>query len=248
MSRIPNSGPNEDSRRDNESSSDDGDDSQNPFLFEYSFKEVVGAHKPGLIRIYCHIRAHILRARLLREVGQYVPTKGDVAELGCGFGLFTTCFAISRPQANFHGCDLSEGRIREAKRVAQQLNVENLEFVHENALTYIEKIRDLQCVYMLDLLHHLPPEAVEEFLSVVWANIRPGGVLVIKDVSDKPWLKCAFTWILDVLMTKGEFPHYIPPPRLIAMLEKFGKPVRVHHLDDYLPYPHMLYILYKPEA
>lgn len=222
-------------------------EAREPALLHYPLAEVVRAYKSGPVRIYSRIRAHILRGRLLQEVAQFIPQKGEVCELGCGFGIFTNAIAKCHPNVQFHGCDLAEGRIREASRVAHRLSNTNVEFVHESALTYIEKISDLQCVYMIDLVHHLPPESVEEFLSTVWKNIRPGGVLLVKDVSNKPWYKCAFTWILDVLMTKGEIPTYIPPARMIAILERHGPPVRLHYLDDYLPFPHVLYVLHKPE-
>lgn len=217
-----------------------------PFLTEYPFHEVINSYQAGAIRLYCHIRAHILRTRILRELGQYVPMKGKVSELGCGFGLFANCFALSRPDCTFTCCDLSEGRIAEANRVVERLGMENIEFHHADAVEFSAKLPPQDCVYMLDLVHHLPPDKVEEFIRNSWNLVRPGGCMLIKDVSDRPWPKMAFTWILDVLMTKGEFPNYLSPEDFLRLLVPLGGRIVVHYLDDYLPYPHLLYVVNKP--
>lgn len=216
-----------------------------PFLINYPFREVVGAYTAGPIRLYCHIRAHILRNRILREVGQYVPFAGSVAELGCGFGLFANCFAMTRPQTTFTCCDLSAGRIEEANRVANRLALPNITFQAEDAITFLEKLPPQDCIYMLDLVHHLPPEAVDQFLSDVWDHVNSGGLLLVKDVADKPFPKMAFTWLLDVAMTKGEVPNYLAPERFIQLLARGAASISVHYLDDYLPYPHVLYVARK---
>jgi len=70
-----------------------------PFLIDYPLGRVVAAYPQGIIRLYCHIRAHILRSRILAEVGQFLTDEGRVLELGCGFGLFGNCFGMTRPNA-----------------------------------------------------------------------------------------------------------------------------------------------------
>lgn len=220
--------------------------SVHPFLVVHPFRRVVDAYRAGPIRIYCRIRAQILRDRLLREIGQYLPQQGDITELGCGFGLFCLCFAAVRPEARFTGCDLNQGRIAEAKNVAERLSLTNVQFHAGDAVAFAKSLPQQDCVYMLDLVHHLPPAEVNSFVQAAWDSLRPGGTLIIKDVSDRPWLKMAFTWILDVIMTKGEFPDYHGPERFLKLLTGMGGTVHAHYLDDVLPYPHVLYVANKP--
>lgn len=220
--------------------------SVHPFLVVHPFRRVVDAYRAGPIRIYCRIRAQILRDRMLREIGQYLPHQGDIAELGCGFGLFCLCFASVRPEARFIGCDLNSGRIGEAKAVAERLAITNVQFHAGDAVAFSKSLPPQDCVYMLDLVHHLPPAEVDGFIQAAWDALRPAGTLIIKDVSDRPWLKMAFTWILDVIMTKGEFPDYHGPERFLRLLTGMGGRVHAHYLDDMLPYPHVLYVAHKP--
>lgn len=217
-----------------------------PFLIDYPFGEIIAAYPPGIIRLYCHIRAHILRSRILAEVGQYVPAEGKVLELGCGFGLFGNAFALTHPNARFTCIDLNERRIGHARKAAEQLGIHNVEFHFGDATEAIASQPPQRCIYMLDLIHHLPSDSVETFIRACWDRVEPGGKLIVKDVADRPWFKCAFTWLLDVMMTKGKLPHYLSVQKFLAHFGALGAQVSVHCLDDYLPFPHVLYICRKP--
>jgi len=216
-----------------------------PFLINYPFREIVRAYPSGIIRLYCTFRAHILRERILKEIGQYVPTQGAVVELGCGFGLFANCLARSRPDAAFTACDLSPRRIAHARDVAEKLSIDNVSFHHADAVQFVRDLPPQQAIYMFDLVHHLPPAEVDDYIRMCWDKLAPGGILIIKDVNDRPWLKMAFTWILDVLVTRGERPHYRSDEFFVALLSSLSDDVTAHNLDDYLPYPHMLYTARK---
>lgn len=218
------------------------------YFLVYPFKEIRSAYPSLIIRIYCLIRAHILRQRLLAEVGQYVPMRGAIAEFGCGFGLFSLCFAKTRPDIDLYACDLSEGRVRIAQEVAQRLGVTNCRFKSGDAADLVLELGPLSCAYMFDLIHHMPRSVVPRFLHQVWSKIEPGGVLLVKDVDNKPFHKMAFTYLLDVLMTKGERPDYWSSFELATLLHDLGGEVHVHALDDYLPFPHQLYVVRKPPA
>ncbi len=217
-----------------------------PFLIDYPLGDIVAAYPSGVIRLYCHIRAHILRNRILAEVGQYLPSEGGVLEMGCGFGLFGNAFALTRPDATFTCVDLNERRIQHAQNAAKKLGIENVTFHAGNATESIESQPQQRCIYMLDLIHHLPPESVTSFIRTCWDHVEPGGKLIVKDVADRPWFKCAFTWILDVLMTKGEIPNYLSVQQFLDHFDALGANVSVHCLDDYLPFPHVLYVCRKP--
>lgn len=221
---------------------------QNPdirYFIQYPFKQVSEAYPSAVIRLYCRIRSHILRQKLLAEVGQSVPIAGNIVEFGCGFGLFSLCFAITRPKATVFACDLNAGRIETAEDVATKLDVRNCHFSAMDAVSFVERLPSFRCAYMFDLLHHMPRSAVHPFLTDVWNRLESGGVLIVKDVDSKPYLKMAFTYVLDLLMTKGERPEYFSSQELAELLASLGGEVHVHGLDDYLPFPHRLFTVVK---
>ena len=97
-------------------------------------------------------------------------------------------------------------------------------------------------VYLLDLIHHLPSAEVEPFLARLRDQLSERGVLVVKDVEDRPRWKMWFTLLLDRLMVGAEPIRYWPAEELVALLERLGFEVVRHRMRDLLPYPHILYI------
>ncbi len=129
-----------------------------------------------------------------------------------------------------------------AQRCCSALGVDNANFEACNALEW-RGDRVFDAIYMLDLVHHLPQEKVPEFLKDVRDLLRPGGRLLLKDVSDRPHYKRLFTLALDRLMIGFNEPvRYWPPSELVDLLEGLGFDVKQHAMNDYLPYPHVLYI------
>jgi len=194
-----------------------------------------------VVRLYSRIRFSILRQRFLEEIGQYLPEQGEILDLGAGFGLFSLYFAITGPGRSLTGVELNEKRVQWARDCAARLGIENVRYEVDDVREW-ECDRAFDAVYMLDLIHHLPSGEVSGFLEKVKSLLRPGGILVLKDVSDRPHYKRLFTWALDRLMVGWEPIRYWPPAELAALLEGLGFDVKRHAMNDYLPYPHMLYL------
>lgn len=197
-----------------------------------------------LVRAYCVARFRIIHQRFLDELLQFLPKEGTVLELGCGFGLFGLYFAQYHPGLTLHGLDLNRQRIEMAQRAAVALNVSNVTFYPGDATT-LQLTETYDAIYMLDIMHHIPPDQMPRLLEQLQARLRPGGVLLIKDVDTFPRRKRYFTWLLDVLMTRGELPHYWPSHQMIALLRAAGFQVFSHDMVDILPYPHRLYFCLK---
>ena len=202
---------------------------------------VVAAYDDPVTRAYSRARFLILRQRFLDEIGQYLPADGDVLDIGCGFGLFSLYYAQVYPRARFHGIDLDARRIARASRAAARLGLENVAYAVGDARGY-RAARELRAVYMLDIIHHIPPETVEPLLRELWRSLMPEGRLVVKDVDTRPIYKRWFTHALDRLVSPGGVIHYWPADRLQGLLERVGFRVYRHIMVDVLPYPHVLYV------
>ena len=98
---------------------------------------------------------------------------------------------------------------------------------------------------MLDLVHHLPKDDVRIFLNQVRDGLTPDGILLVKEVEDRPRWKMWFTLLLDRLMVGGEPIYYWPEFELTQLLSELGFEVRHHRMRGFLPYPHILYICKK---
>jgi 2-polyprenyl-3-methyl-5-hydroxy-6-metoxy-1,4-benzoquinol methylase len=202
---------------------------------------VVDAYDDRVIRTYSRARFLILRQRFLDEIGQYLPVSGDVLDLGCGFGLFSLYYAQVRPGLRLHGIDLDARRVGIARDAARRLGLANVEYVVGDA-RHFRAGRGYAGAYMLDILHHVEPEAVRPLLRELRTAIAPGGCLVVKDVDTRPAYKRWFTHALDLLVSPGSPPHYWAAEALQGALEEAGFQVFRHAMVDILPYPHVLYV------
>ena len=202
---------------------------------------IVGAYDDVIVRAYSKVRFQILRQRFLFEIGQYLPTSGPVLDIGCGFGLFALYFAMRWPAIQILGFDRNARRVAMARRAAERLGVENARF-HVGDAAALQFDMPVAGAYMLDLIHHLPEDAVRPLLHRIASQLSPGGRLIIKDIEPSPAYKLAFTWALDKLMVMRTPVRYWAPAEVQPLLESLGFTVHRHSMIDYLPYPHIIYI------
>lgn len=191
------------------------------------------------------VRFHILRQRFLTEIGQYLPERGRVIDIGCGFGLFALFFSATGSGRHIHGLDISERRVLIARRAAAKLGITNATFALGDARALPAGFH-FDAAYMLDIIHHVPRASVPELVRWARAHLSAGGVLLIKDVADRPAYKRWFTLALDKAMDYRAPVDYWSPTDVTALVRSHGFVVHVHSMVDYLPYPHILYICSLP--
>ena len=90
--------------------------------------DIVRAYDDWIVRAYCWGRFWNLRQRFLDEVGQYLPRRGRVLDLGCGFGLFSLYYASLHPAIEVEGIDLNARRIAMARDAAARLGLRNVRY------------------------------------------------------------------------------------------------------------------------
>ena len=202
---------------------------------------IVAAYDHPLVRWYSRIRFVILRQRFLDEIGQYLPERGRVVDVGCGFGLFALYFAATHPGLTIRGIDLDEARIAMARRAAAKLGVSNVSFERGDA-TQLGFDGAVDCVYMLDIIHHIGRAAVLPLVETISRALARDGVLIVKDVDARPFHKMAFTWALDKLMDPRAEVSYWHAAEFSALLRERGFRTYSHAMLDFLPYPHVLYV------
>src|SRR5262245_65795082 len=97
---------------------------------------VIRAYDDWIVRGYCWGRFWILRQRFLDEIGQYLPERGRVLDLGCGFGLFSLYYAMVRPGLEIEGLDLNLRRIAMARAAARRLGLGNVRYAVGNVTDF----------------------------------------------------------------------------------------------------------------
>jgi len=101
----------------------------------------------------------------------------DVLIAGCGTGFFTLDFARAAPGARFLAIDLSLSSLSYAKRMAQSMGVDNVEFAHADIMKAASIDRSFDFIDSSGVLHHLgdPWAGWRALLSL----LRPGGIMQV---------------------------------------------------------------------
>ena len=205
-------------------------------------RRIIQAYDSTLVRAYCVIRFQIINLNMLHVLSLCLRGKRRVLEIGCGFGLFGCYFAARDRRVQWTGLDLDAGRIDMARKASARLGLNNTDFAVADAREHLNINERFDAIVMMDLLHHIPDDAKRQLLDTVLDRLAPDGVLIIKDVTRRPWWKMAFTWILDVLMTRGVDMWYWSPEQFRKVIDgRFG--METYPIHDWLPYPHIVYVI-----
>ena len=203
--------------------------------------EIISSFDDFIIRLYSRIRFQIIPQSFIDDFGKHLPESGKIIDFGCGFGLFSLYYAGQCPQRFIIGVDLDPHRIQVARQAAKKLGIQNLRYEVADATEW-QTDETFSGIYAFDLIHHLPEECHEAMIQKWRGLLKPGGVLIIKDVSTRPAWKRMFTYILDRLMVRSSPVHYRSPEEMGDMLTKAGLRWQSFEVKDYLPYSHILYV------
>lgn len=205
-------------------------------------RRIILAYDSTLVRAYSVVRFQIINMNMLHVLSLALRGKTRVLEVGCGFGLFGCYFAARDPRVQWYGLDLSAPRIAMARRAAERLELKNIRFDVADARETLAMDSGFDAVVMMDLVHHLPDESKRQLLDTVLANLAPGGILVIKDVTRRPRWKMFFTWLLDVAVTRGFEMWYWSPGQFREAIDA-NFDMEAYPVSDWLPYPHIVYLV-----
>lgn len=104
------------------------------------------------------------------------PKNSLVLEAGCGVGAQTKIIATKNTDSNFISIDLSDDSLREAKRMAKSLGINNVEFKQADIYNLPFKDETFDSVIICFVLEHLhnPIQALNELKRV----LKKGGTIV----------------------------------------------------------------------
>ncbi len=144
-------------------------------------------------------RAHLaIRWRVcpLPAIARYVPAAGVIVDLGCGHGLFAQLLARQSGNRTVIGIDLDEAKIALARR----LDLPNLRCVAGDITT--EPLPPAQAVTLLDVLYLVPYAAQERLLANCAERLASDGVIVLKEMAERPRWKFGLNWLEEVLAVR----------------------------------------------
>jgi 2-polyprenyl-3-methyl-5-hydroxy-6-metoxy-1,4-benzoquinol methylase len=196
--------------------------------------KVVECYDSLLGRAYAYLRFKIAP---IEKVKKFVPKKGSILDVGCGYGVAAAYIAIKSGKRHVVGTDFNEKRIAKAKKSFE--NLKNVEFFFEDLISAKSK-RKFDCILLIDVVHHVESGRQKGLLEACRKHLRTHGVMIIKDIDRKPVMKYLWNYLHDFLLNDGPL-CFNSHEKLCGMAKKAGFIAEYKELGNFF-YPHFMLI------
>lgn len=177
-----------------------------------------------------------------------VPTGASVLDVGCGFGLFLGLLATSNRKIRGSGFDRNAASIRQARDIASRLEAmgcpADLRFECRDINDSWPEAR-FDVVTIIDVLHHLPIALRPGLLAEASARLRPGGLVVVKDISPRPLWRAYANRLTDLMMHRS-WARYSSSEEIISWGRNSGLEIVTRERIDRACYGHVLLVFRGP--
>jgi 2-polyprenyl-3-methyl-5-hydroxy-6-metoxy-1,4-benzoquinol methylase len=154
------------------------------------------------------------------ELVGYVKDGSRVLDIGCGAGLLLSLLSGIGREFEGVGFDVSPAAIDAANqmagRAASICPQAKLAF-HCLDFDAAWPAEEFDVVFLIDVLHHVPPASQRAFLERVISKVRRNGILVYKDMCRRPWWKANANRLHDLVIAR-ELISYVP----VATVEQWS--------------------------
>lgn len=184
------------------------------------------------------------------ELLQLVPVGSQQLDVGCGTGLFLSLLAVTGRIESGAGFDPSGHAIAIAQGTAEQLlrrgYTSRLKFTTASVTDAWPNER-YDVISIIDVMHHLPPGAQRKLITEAASHLRPGGLLLYKDMVRRPLWRAWTNRIHDLLVAR-QWIRYVPIEVVEAQAREAGLEMIAAKAINVFWYGHELRTFRKPAA
>lgn len=188
------------------------------------------------------------------ELELEVPLAGDILEIGCGHGVFTTYLAITSTARRVVGVDIDAAKIAQATDAIAGLEPGEAQLRFEclpsGSVPRIDG--GWRSIVFADVLYLLGRDRRRALLAECVDALAPGGLLVIKEVDTRPFVKARLAQLQELIATKvlritdGHTLEFASMDELSALLVDLGLSTMSKRIDRGYLHPHCVVLGTKP--
>ncbi|MES1226462.1 MAG: class I SAM-dependent methyltransferase, partial [Bacteroidota bacterium] len=105
---------------------------------------------------------------------------GDV---GCGSGQFLLLLSRFAQPSYLFGIEITQRLIDNANKLFSPLPSGSYGFSTYDGVHFPEKLNEMDIIFLIDVLHHVPKNNQENFIKDLAKTLKPGARLVLKDIN-----------------------------------------------------------------
>ncbi|MGQ0628555.1 MAG: class I SAM-dependent methyltransferase [Phycisphaerales bacterium] len=202
---------------------------------------------PRLLRLMQRYRPFISPFELLLP---HVPTGATLLDVGCGGGLLLSLLAARQQLTLGVGFDSSSRAIAAAegarRALADRGSVLHFERLDASRPWPSDPVQ-FDVVSIIDVIHHVAPAHQRGVIETACARVKPGGILLYKDMCRRPRWRAATNRLHDLIMAR-QWIH--PAPIEQVELWAAGCGLTVEHRASITRYwyGHELRVFRRPSA
>lgn len=174
-----------------------------------------------------------------------VPQGARVLDVGCGAGLFLACLAREGRIAAGRGFDASAAAVAHARAMLAKLPPAPPLAIEHRAVEAPWPDEQYDLVSMVDVLHHIDPAHQREAVLNAAARVRPGGLMLYKDMAMTPRWMAAANRLHDLVFAQ-QWINYAPFGEVAGWLVAAGFRQERFQAFRRLWYAHELGLFRKP--
>lgn len=221
-----------------------------PDPIELAIDEVAKRYAAGRRATYHYVRSKLRTDPVARAVAERAPAGGRVLDIGCGRGQTAILLAVLDPSRTLRGLDWDAAKIGDATEAAAGLSAtfEQGDFREADL-----PASSADTILLLDVLHYLPRDTQDAVLERACRAIRPGGVLLLREMDDargwRSWATRTEERVFTALrFNRGERLVFRPAAELVAICEREGLVVTVEPMWGSTPFANVLIEARRPSA
>jgi 2-polyprenyl-3-methyl-5-hydroxy-6-metoxy-1,4-benzoquinol methylase len=175
----------------------------------------------------------------------HIQPGAHVFDIGCGSGQFCLLASHFRQPGRLTGIEIGSELIANAMALFAHAAVTTpYEFHVFDGAALPRSLGQADIVFLIDVLHHVPPAKQHSFLQAIYSGMKPGAILILKDIEAASPL-VVFNRLHDLLLSH-EIGHELSSRNLSALVTRIGFQVRtLTHMTLWV-YPHYTAVLVKP--
>lgn len=200
-------------------------------LFQY-LKNSEAKELKGLSKIKTIYRPYICP---FDDLLNTIPQGTSLFDVGCGAGSFLSLFANFNKPSKIAGIEIADHLIQDARSLLSKFQIEQHIYQYDGRAIPNE-VSEYDYVSMIDVYHHIPVQQQETFMHQLYSKMKPGAVLVFKDINKaSPFV---FANKMHDLLLSNEIGNEISFNKALGLLKSIGFEILSSNTKQLFVYPH----------